>query len=66
MKECPCDKDQDHEVCRQREAEGRCLRCGQYTKICGHDLSFKDKVAGIQVSYGGWGMTKGTPGNNIR
>lgn len=63
---CPCGEDKDHAICAQRTAEGRCLRCGQYATICGHSLSFKDKMKRVSVSYGGWGMTKGTPGNHIR
>lgn len=63
---CPCGQDKDHTICEQRQAEGRCLQCGQYSKICGHGLSFKEKMKDVNVSYGGWGATKGTPGNSIR
>lgn len=40
-----------HVLCAWRKREGRCLRCGQYATICGHGLSFKDKIKTVSVDY---------------
>lgn len=32
-----------------RRLEGRCGRCGQWPAICGHDLSFKDRIKSVSV-----------------
>lgn len=33
----------------RRAQEGRCIRCGNYPEICGHGLSFKEKMKTINV-----------------
>lgn len=38
-----------HVLCRRRKNEGRCLRCGQYATICGHDLSPKERWKRVSI-----------------
>jgi hypothetical protein len=38
-----------HLLCERREAEGRCLRCGQYATICGHDLPAKERWKRVSI-----------------
>jgi hypothetical protein len=33
----------------KRAQAGRCIRCGNWPQICGHDLPFKDRIKSINV-----------------
>ena len=46
------------DLCARRSEEGRCLRCGNWPQICGHDLTFKERAKDVGVNYIGWSETR--------
>ena len=55
---CPCEEEceayGDH---YRRAQEGRCIRCGQWPQICGHNLSFKERIQTVGVDTS-WSETR--------
>lgn len=43
----------------ERASRGRCIRCGNYPMICGHSLSFKEKIKTVNADTG-WMPTAGS------
>lgn len=39
-----------HPDCQRRASEGRCVRCGNWPSICGHALSFTERIQTVQVN----------------
>lgn len=52
------------DVCERRKTEGRCLRCGNWPVVCGHDLSFKERIKRVNVDTG-WMPNAGSIGGTM-
>lgn len=39
----------NEDLTEQRRQEGRCLRCGNWPQICGHDLPFKERMKSTNI-----------------
>lgn len=48
----------DQSVEERREAEDRCQQCGNYLVICGHNLSFTERMKTVRANYIGWSETR--------
>lgn len=57
--DCPdpenCEPYGDH---YRRLQEGRCIRCGNWPQICGHNLPFKERMKDVRANFIGWSETR--------
>lgn len=62
---CECGVERDgHDVCERRSSEGRCVRCGNWPRICGHHLPLKERLKRVNVDTS-WMPNAGSIGGTM-